>query len=98
MIFTDYVLIAVLVIMSIVAVMITCYDKRAAKAAPKRRTPERTLMLIALLFGSFAMYVTMQLIRHKTKHPKFMIGVPVCMAIDTALIAAYFIFLRPQLG
>ena len=98
MLFTDYVLIAVLVIMSVIAVIVTCYDKRAAKTAPKRRTPERTLMLIAFLFGSFAMYLTMQLIRHKTKHPKFMIGVPICMAIDAAIIIAYIVFLRPRIG
>ena len=92
---TDYILIAVFAVMSLVAVIATCRDKIAAKRDPKNRTPEATLMLIAFLFGSFAMYITMQIIRHKTKHAKFMVGIPIFMLLHAALIVCYFIFLRP---
>ena len=94
----DWILLAILLIMSIVAVIITCYDKRAAKVRPDVRTPEATLMLIAFLFGSFAMYITMQLIRHKTKHAKFMIGIPVFMVLHIAIIVAYLVWIRPLLA
>ena len=95
MIVWDYIIIALFAVMSAVAVAVTCRDKRAAKKDPKNRTPEKTLMLIAFFFGSFAMYITMQIIRHKTKHAKFMVGIPIFMLLHAALIVCYFIFLRP---
>lgn len=50
-------------------------------------------MLLSALGGSLAMYVTMKKIRHKTKHKKFMIGIPVIMIIQIALIAyLYFVY------
>ena len=96
LIITDWILIAAFVIMSIVAVIATCRDKIAAKAKA-RRTPEATLMLIGLFFGAAAEYVTMLIIRHKTKHAKFMIGLPIFIILHAALIAAYLIWLRPML-
>jgi uncharacterized membrane protein YsdA (DUF1294 family) len=43
------------------------------------------------------MYVTMRLIRHKTKHVSFMVGIPVIMILQAALIfaLAYFEILPP---
>ena len=58
---------------SLIAVIVTCYDKLAAKKLPRYRTREKTLFLISALGGSVAMYLTMHLIRHKTKHKSFMI-------------------------
>lgn len=94
----DYLLIGVFAVMSLVAVIVTCRDKAAAKLAPKDRTPEATLMLIGFLFGSFAMYITMKLIRHKTKQAKFMVGLPVFMLLHAALIVLYLLVLRPRLA
>ncbi len=71
---------------SLISVIVTVYDKKAAKIG-KRRIRESTLMLLSLLGGSLAMYITMKKIRHKTKHKKFMIGIPVIMIIQIALIA-----------
>lgn len=81
-----YILSAYLLIVSAVAVGVTVFDKRAAKRA-SRRVPERVLLWIAVLGGSVAMLLTMSLIRHKTKHPKFMIGIP------AIIISEYVIFL-----
>ena len=39
------------------------------------------------------MYATMKKIRHKTEHPKFMIGIPVIMVVQVAL-AAFIVWLR----
>ena len=73
---------------SLISVIVTVHDKRAAKKR-KRRVPERDLLLLSIFGGSVAMYMTMQLIRHKTKHAKFMIGIPVIMLLQlTAVIAA----------
>lgn len=69
---------------SLAAVLTTIRDKLAAKNH-RRRVPEKTLFLTAALGGSAAMLITMVAIRHKTKHKRFMIGLPVIIAIQTAL-------------
>lgn len=80
-----------LAFISVIAVFITIYDKAAAKTG-KRRVPEKTLMLIGLFGGATAMYCVMQLVRHKTKHKKFMIGLPVFIVLHIVLII-YVIYL-----
>lgn len=82
-----------LAVISIIAVVVTCYDKIAATKRPKHRTPEATLLFISVLGGSVAMYVTMQVIRHKTKHAKFMIGIPVIMLLQIAAVVAAMVLL-----
>lgn len=82
-----------LAVISLIAVIVTCYDKIAAKKRPKHRTPEATLLFISMLGGSVAMYITMQLIRHKTKHMKFMVGIPVIIALQIAAVVATIILL-----
>lgn len=41
------------------------------------RIPERTLIGMAALGGFIGAFVGMQMFRHKTKHLKFVIGIPV---------------------
>jgi len=40
------------------------------------------------------MFIIMFIIRHKTKHVKFMLGIPVIMALQAALAVAYIMFIR----
>ena len=96
MLVTDWILIALFAVMSLVAVVMTCHDKAAAKRHA-RRTPEATLMLIGLFFGATAEFITMLLIRHKTKHAKFMVGLPIFILLHIALVVAYLVWLRPML-
>lgn len=82
-----------LAVISLVSVVITIHDKLSAKRS-KRRVPERTLIMLSLVGGSAAMYVTMQLIRHKTRHAKFMIGIPLIMLLQlVAVIVLSHMFL-----
>lgn len=81
-----YFLITYFVIISVVAVIITCYDKHCA-IRDKWRVKERTLLIVSALGGGIAMYVTMQLIRHKTKKLKFMLGIPLIVIAEIFLIA-----------
>lgn len=74
---------------SLVSAGVTVYDKRRARSHG-RRVPERTLVWLSVFGGSAAMYITMRLIRHKTRHMKFMAGIPVIMAAQAAAIAALF--------
>lgn len=69
---------------SAVAVIATVYDKWAARHN-KRRIAERTLFSIAAVGGALAMYAAMKLVRHKTKHKRFMIGLPLITAVQVAL-------------
>ena len=78
---------------SVISIIVTCYDKIAAKKFPGHRTREKTLFLISALGGSVAMFVTMQIIHHKTKHKSFMIGIPLIMLAQAALIIGAWYFL-----
>ena len=75
---------------SLVSIIVCCYDKFAAKHLQRHRTREATLLLLSALGGSVAMFVTMQLIRHKTKHAKFMVGIPVIFVLQVTVIAAVY--------
>lgn len=76
---------------TLVTVIITVYDKYAAKKRPKNRVPEKTLLLFGILGGALGEYITMLAIRHKTKHKKFMLGLPLILILHTVLAAALFI-------
>ena len=53
------------------------------------RIPEKTLLGVALMGGSIGSYAGMQIFRHKTKHPRFYIGIPIIMAVQLIAVA-YF--------
>ena len=80
-------------VISVVTVIVTVYDKIAAKKRPKRRIRENTLLLLAILGGGPAEYLTMLVIRHKTKHKKFMVGLPVIILLE-ALVAGLVWYFR----
>ena len=55
------------------------------------RIPERTLLGVAIIGGSIGVWAGMYTVRHKTKHMKFVIGVPLILVCQIGL-AAYFLF------
>lgn len=66
-------------------IIVTISDKyRAVKG--KWRIKESTLFLLAVLGGALFEYLTMLIIRHKTKHKKFMIGLPIIFIIQILII------------
>ncbi len=72
-------------VISVIAVIVTIADKVKAKRGAWR-VPENTLLLLSALGGSIAMLVTMLLIRHKTKHLKFMLGIPIIIVLQIPLL------------
>jgi uncharacterized membrane protein YsdA (DUF1294 family) len=55
-----------LVLINLVSIIVTISDK--VKAIKRKwRIPESTLLLLSALGGSVSMYITMLIIRHKTK-------------------------------
>lgn len=82
------------ILISAVSIIMTVYDKWAAKHK-KRRVPERTLLSLGFVGGAAAMYLTMKMIRHKTKKKKFMVGLPleILLHVLIAFCFYYFIFI-----
>lgn len=80
-----------LAIISVTAAIMTVADKSRAQKH-KRRIAEKTLFGTAVLGGSAAMYLTMLAVRHKTKHKRFMIGLPLIMIVQVIVIA--FVIIR----
>ena len=72
-------------VISAVSVVVTILDKIAAQRRALR-VPEIVLLLLAAAGGSVAMFITMLIIRHKTLHPKFMIGIPVIFVLQIAAL------------
>lgn len=84
-----------LIIISVVTVLLTVYDKQASKKQHSRpvRVPEKVFFLLAFLGAALPEYITMRIIRHKTRHRSFMWGLP-AIAVFNALcfIVPIFIF------
>ena len=79
--------------LSVISIVVCIYDKVISKRGKvKLRIPEKSLFLWSAAGGSVAMFATMLIIRHKTKHPSFMVGIPVIIILQVALIwaLAYF--------
>lgn len=83
-----YVLLIYLAVISLISVILTVSDKRRA-IKHRYRISEFTLMLFSALGGGVAMLLTMLLIHHKTRHVKFMVGIPVIIILQ--LTAAFVI-------
>lgn len=59
-------------------------DKLKAKHGAWR-VPEKTLMGVAVMGGSIGSLLGMYAFRHKTKHLKFTVGIPVILALQIML-------------
>lgn len=55
------------------------------------RIPEATLMGVAALGGSLGSLLGMYTIRHKTRHVKFTVGIPVILVVQI-FAAIYFLY------
>ena len=78
-------------IISLISVIVCFYDKKISKLNKVGlRTPEKWLLFLSALGGSVAMLICMLIIRHKTKHVKFMLGIPIIIAVQA--VAVYLMF------
>ena len=78
-----------LLIINALGLLIMLADKEKAKKH-LWRIPESTLLTVAALGGSVGCYAGKRLFHHKTRKPKFSVGIPVIFAVQL-LIAAYFL-------
>ena len=83
-----YFLYIYLAFINLFALFITVLDKRRA-VHHKWRVSEAMLLFVSAIGGGVSMYVTMHIIRHKTKKLKFMLGIPLIIVIE--LIAVFWV-------
>jgi uncharacterized membrane protein YsdA (DUF1294 family) len=74
--------------LNVVAFCVFALDKHRAQTNAWR-TPENTLLFLAAL-GPFGAIAAMKILRHKTRHTKFLL-VPVFVVIHTLLVIYLFI-------
>ncbi len=74
-----------LLIINAVGFVLMLVDKQKAKRN-LWRIPEATLMGVAAIGGSAGSLIGMYAFRHKTKHPKFTIGIPLILAVQIAAV------------
>jgi len=73
-----------LLIINAVGFILMLVDKIKAKKN-KWRIPEATLFLVALIGGCVGSILGMYAFRHKTKHVKFILGMPLILAVQVLL-------------
>lgn len=84
------ILIIYLIIINAAAFIIFGIDKRRA-VKNRWRIAESTLFLLALIGGSIGALAGMHVFRHKTKHFRFVLGIPLILILQ---IAAAFMILK----
>lgn len=74
-----------LAVINLIAFGFMAADKRRAQKH-RWRIPEHTLFAAALLGGSLGALLGMYLCHHKTKHWYFVVGMPLILAVQIALV------------
>lgn len=72
--------------------LIMLIDKQKARKN-RWRIPERVLIGIATVGGSFGIMTGMRVFHHKTLHEKFTVGIPVILGLQVLFAVFIFIFL-----
>lgn len=73
------------VLVNAAALALMLADKKKARRGAWR-IPEATLLGIAVLGGSIGAIIGMYLFRHKTRHLKFSLGLPLILAVQIGLL------------
>ena len=79
-----YLIGAYLIILNILLFVLMGRDKAAAKTGA-RRTPETTLLALAVIGGSVGGLLGMIFFRHKSRKPAFRIGLPLILICQLLL-------------
>ena len=74
-----------LILVNALSLLLMLIDKQKAKRGAWR-IPEATLIGIAAMGGSIGAIAGMYLFRHKTRHPKFFVGLPLILIVQIGAI------------
>ena len=85
-------LIAYLLAINIITFIAYGIDKQAA-IEERRRISEATLITLALFGGSPGALLAMRVFHHKTRKPRFFVGIPLIMVMQ---IIALYLYMRMQ--
>lgn len=70
-----------ILLINLYGVIVMYYDK-SKSIKHQWRVPESRIFLISFILGSAGVFLGMYLFRHKTKHKKFTIGIPLIFIIQ----------------
>ncbi len=87
------ILLGYLIVINALGFALMLADKQKAKQNDWR-IPEARLMWAAALGGSIGCLLSMYLFRHKTRHLKFTVGIPLLLAAQIALGIVIWIYLH----
>ena len=82
---TDHLILLYLTIINAAGFLLMLIDKQKARRGAWR-IPEATLIWVAILGGSIGSLIGMYFFRHKTRHLKFVLGIPVILFAQLALL------------
>lgn len=77
------------IVITIFGIVLVAYDKLKA-VNQSRRIKDRLLLYTALFGGAFGMYMTMLLLRHKTRQRLYMISLPLMIILH--LFVYYIVY------
>ena len=78
-----------LLLINAAGLLLMLIDKQRAKKN-QWRIRESTLIGMAIIGGSVGVFLGMRMFRHKTKHTKFVVGVPILMAVHLGMLVYFF--------
>lgn len=78
-------LLSCIIAVNVITFVVYGIDKLKAKKG-KRRVPEATLLLLAIVGGSVGAWCGVKVWHHKTMHVKFKYGIPLIMAMHALLL------------
>ncbi|MTK12647.1 MAG: DUF1294 domain-containing protein [Clostridiaceae bacterium] len=81
-----------ILLINLYGVIVMYYDK-SKSIKHQWRVPESRIFLISLILGSLGIFLGMHLFRHKTKHKKFTIGIPLILIIQLYLLSKFIFHL-----
>ena len=79
------VVMGVLLVLNLISFLLMGHDKQCARKN-RRRVPEKTLFLLAVLFGALGGTLGMFVFRHKTKHWYFRVFFPLLLVLQAGIL------------
>ena len=88
-----YTVVAIVVLWNVITFSLYWIDKVKARKN-KWRISESTLIVCAFLMGGVGALLGMSLLRHKTKHLKFRLMIPLSVVINICIVIGYLCLMR----